>query len=218
MFKNVLNHRTRKSSNVKEGDDDEEEATPGHHKPRSRKRKFSGNSSASSRSSSYETVSSASNNNFVNESQQVTAAASTTTTTVNTNKKSRNYESSVEENDDEAGCLSYDNDLFSNQLLKLTNAAEEEGFSDLQAFVIENDYDADSNDNEHSSFNKCFRPCMIYLPVKHRLSDTLSIRVKLKPVDAEDKSKKCHIKSKPATHKYSEVNDESYASTAHLKP
>ena len=217
MFKNVLNHRTRKSSNVKEGDDDDEEATPGHHKPRSRKRKFSGNSSASSRSSSYETVSSASNNNFVNESQQVTAAASITTT-VNTNKKSRNYESSVEENDDEAGCLSYDNDLFSNQLLKLTNAAEEEGFSDLQAFVIENDYDADSNDNEHSSFNKCFRPCMIYLPVKHRLSDTLSIRVKLKPVDAEDKSKKCHIKSKPATHKYSEVNDESYASTAHLKP
>ena len=150
----------------------------------------------------------------MNESQQAIAATATATAAANTNKKSRNYESSVGENDEEVGCLSYDNDLFSNQLLKLTNAAEEEGFSDLQAFVIENDYDADNDEN--SSFNKCFRPCMIYLPVKHRLTDTLSIRVKLKPVDAEDKTKKCH-KSKPAINKYSEVNDESLTSTANLK-
>lgn len=69
-----------------------------------------------------------------------------------------------------------DENMFSNQLLQLTNAAEQEGFSDLQAFVIESD-EADT------TFNDFFRPSMIYLPVKARLNDSLTIQVRLRPAE-----------------------------------
>lgn len=67
--------------------------------------------------------------------------------------------------------------MFSTQLLKLTNAAEEEGFSDLQAFIVE----SDPNDT-NNTFTEHFRPSMIYLPVKSHLNDSITIRVRLRPV------------------------------------
>ncbi len=69
-----------------------------------------------------------------------------------------------------------DESLFSDQLLRLTNSAEEQGFSDLQAFVVE-------GDEECEEFQQYFRPSMIYLPVRAKLNDSISLRVRLRPVE-----------------------------------
>jgi len=69
-----------------------------------------------------------------------------------------------------------DESLFSDQLLRLTNSAEEQGFSDLQAFVVE-------GDEECEEFQQYFRPSMIYLPVRTKLSDSISLKVRLRPVE-----------------------------------
>ncbi len=66
--------------------------------------------------------------------------------------------------------------LFSDQLLRLTNSAEEQGFSDLQAFIVE-------ADEECGEFQQYFRPSMIYLPVQTKLNDSISLRVRLRPVE-----------------------------------
>lgn len=81
------------------------------------------------------------------------------------NKKSRAQNYEEEEN------------MFSQQLMTLTSAAEAQGFTELQAFVIE---------NEDGEFNENFRPSMIYLPVKSRLTDSLCLRVRLRPAIANN--------------------------------
>jgi len=142
-----------------------------------RKRKYStGHSGASSRSSSPSFA--------ADEAANVEMMSSRH----ESQKKPRHYH----ESDEDEGQLDYeyqdDNDMFSSQLLKLTSAAEQDGFSELQAFVIESDFGDAKAKSDEENFSRCFRPCMIYLPVKHRLSDTVSIRVKLKPVEFESKS------------------------------
>lgn len=113
-----------------------------------RKRKYSGSSSGNE---SYDTLSSSSNFQQSMEHQQ--------------NKKSRAQNYEEEEN------------MFSQQLMSLTSAAEAQGFTELQAFVIENE------DSEYSEF---FRPSMIYLPVKNRLTDSLCLKVRLRPATANN--------------------------------
>lgn len=114
-----------------------------------RKRKYSGSSSGNE---SYDTLSSSSNFQQSMEHQQ--------------NKKSRAQNYEEEEN------------MFSQQLMSLTSAAEAQGFTELQAFVIE---------NEDSEFSQFFRPSMIYLPVKNRLTDSLCLKVRLRPATANNK-------------------------------
>lgn len=113
-----------------------------------RKRKYSNSSSGNE---SYDTLSSSSNFQQSIEHQQC--------------KKSRAQNYEEEEN------------MFSQQLMSLTSAAEAEGFTELQAFVIE---------NEDSEFNQYFRPSMIYLPVKSRLADSLCLKVRLRPATANN--------------------------------
>jgi len=48
----------------------------------------------------------------------------------------------------------------------------------MQPFMIEYD-----NENNKHDLGKFFMPCVIYLPVKSKLNDSISVRVKLKPVD-----------------------------------
>ena len=122
-----------------------------------------------------------------------------------TNKKSR-HQSSANHNtthiNNNNNMKDVDNHLFSDQLLRLTNSAEEQGFSDLQAFVVEaaspddenknSDNESENNNNtkeELMLFQTYFRPSMIYLPVRARLSDSISLRVRLRPVIVEQQSK-----------------------------
>ena len=76
-----------------------------------------------------------------------------------------------------SGQQSYEQEenMFSRQLSSLTSAAEAQGFTELQAFVIE---------NEDGAFSEHFRPSMIYLPVRRRLAEALCMRVRLRPAQA----------------------------------
>ncbi len=55
---------------------------------------------------------------------------------------------------------------------------DDENNSNMQPFMIEYD-----NENNKHDLGKFFMPCVIYLPVKSKLNDSISVRVKLKPVD-----------------------------------
>ena len=51
------------------------------------------------------------------------------------------------------------------------------------------EYDNDEDDDD--MFGKFFMPCMIYLPVKSKLNDSISVRVKLKPISYTDDTDEC---------------------------
>ena len=62
-----------------------------------------------------------------------------------------------------------------------------DNLDDLQPFLIESN-EHESNENEEL-FKNHFMPCLIYLPCKSKnLSETISVRIKLKPISKDDQT------------------------------
>ncbi|RNA40081.1 zinc finger protein 521-like [Brachionus plicatilis] len=81
-------------------------------------------------------------------------------------------QSSIESSVSKKSRTSSDNEL--NDMIKQCKSMyENEG--NLQAFMLEKD---ESEPDE----NACFMPCLVYLPVKGRINDQISVRIKLKPI------------------------------------
>ena len=67
------------------------------------------------------------------------------------------------------------------------------------------------NDEEDDMFGRFFMPCMIYLPVKSKLNDSISVRVKLKPIsyinDDNESTINDNIKSRNELLEHGHKND-----------
>jgi len=71
----------------------------------------------------------------------------------------------------------------------LDDEDDDEVESNMQPFMIE--YDQEDEDDD--MFGRFFMPCMIYLPVKSKLNDSISVRVKLKPISYANDNNECSI-------------------------
>lgn len=85
-------------------------------------------------------------------------------------------QSSIESSVSKKSRTSSDNEI--NDMIKQCKSMyQNEG--NLQAFMLEKD---ESEPDE----NACFMPCLVYLPVKGRINDQISVRIKLRPIQQDN--------------------------------
>ena len=85
-------------------------------------------------------------------------------------------QSSIESSVSKKSRTSSDNEI--NDMIKQCKSMyPSEG--NLQAFMLEKD---ESEPDE----NACFMPCLVYLPVKGRINDQISVRIKLRPIKQDN--------------------------------